>query len=151
VPEMKAIRYQAAGGVVIHSGHVHGLQRPSRDEIRLPKGHLKKGESPQEAALREVREESGYADLAIVDDLGEQTVAFDLEEAHVVRDECYFLMRLGGPRQVDREPQEDQFIPQWMDPQAALEALTFEAEKEWLRRALESEGRADGTPNDGRG
>ena len=46
------------------------LERPARGEVRLPKGHVEPGEAPREAALREVREEAGYADLEIVADLG---------------------------------------------------------------------------------
>ena len=55
--------YAAGGGVVVHDGRVLVLRRYSRDEIRLPKGHVDPGETVQEAALREVREESGYAGL----------------------------------------------------------------------------------------
>ena len=59
---MRAIRYQAAGGVVVDDDQVLVLLRPSRDEIRLPKGHVERGESARQPAMREVREESGYAD-----------------------------------------------------------------------------------------
>jgi len=67
---MRHVTYVAAGGVVIHEGQVLLLDRPGRGEVRLPKGHVEPGEEPAEAALREVREEAGYADLAILADLG---------------------------------------------------------------------------------
>jgi ADP-ribose pyrophosphatase YjhB (NUDIX family) len=38
------------------------LIRPSRDEVRLPKGHVEAGETLRAAALREVAEETGYDD-----------------------------------------------------------------------------------------
>jgi 8-oxo-dGTP pyrophosphatase MutT (NUDIX family) len=166
---MRAIRYDAAGGVVIttqvdqadpvasdgqsdpgdrvrldrplRSPHrVLVLRRPSRGEVRLPKGHVEKGESPQEAALREVAEESGYTDLEILSDLGHQTVEFDYKGVHVVRDERYFLMHLRSHRQIERHAGEhvrgeSQFIPDWLDWDQALSELTFEAEREWVRRA----------------
>jgi len=53
---MRAVRYTAAGGVVVDAERVLVLRRPSRDEVRLPKGHIEKGESAQETALREVME-----------------------------------------------------------------------------------------------
>ncbi len=48
----------SAGGVVWHKGRVLVL-RNFRGEYIFPKGHLKAGETPDEAALREVMEESG--------------------------------------------------------------------------------------------
>ena len=135
---MRAIRYQAAGGVVVDGDKVLVLRRPSRDEVRLPKGHVKKGESRVEAALREVTEESGYADLEVVADLGRQVVEFDYQDAHIVRDEHYFLVRLQSERQVEREEPEFQFVPDWVDWNQALSELTYEPEREWLRRAHEA-------------
>jgi len=139
---MRAVRYSAAGGVVVDGGRVLVLHRPSRGEVRLPKGHIELGESPQSAALREVSEESGYADLEIVADLGTQRVEFDYRDAHVVRDEHYFLMRTTqgrphGPQAVQQSG-ERQFIPNWMSWDQALAQLTFAAEREWVRRAREA-------------
>jgi 8-oxo-dGTP pyrophosphatase MutT (NUDIX family) len=132
---MRAIRYQAAGGVVVDGDQVLVLRRPSRDEVRLPKGHMKKGESRAETALREVTEETGYAELEVEADLGHQVVEYDYAGAHVIRDEYYFRMRLRGDRQVEREEGELQFIPTWVSWDEALSHLTFEAEREWARRA----------------
>ena len=38
-------RYNAAGGVVIHEGRMLLLDRSTRNEMRLPKGHVEAGES----------------------------------------------------------------------------------------------------------
>lgn len=137
---MRAIRYTAAGGVVVSplrggAERVLILRRPSRDEVRLPKGHIEKGESARETALREVAEESGYADLGIIADLGHQMVEFDYKGTHVIRDERYFLMHLGSARRIERQDKELQFIPVWLSWDEALKELTFEAEREWVRRA----------------
>ena len=141
---MRAIRYQAAGGVVVDAHRVLILRRPSRDEVRLPKGHIEKGESAQETALREVAEESGYGDVEILADLGHQTVEFGYRDAHVIRDEHYFLMALYGSQQAEREKKELQFIPDWLDWDEALSALTFEVEQEWVRRAREAHAQQAG-------
>ena len=132
---MRAIRYQAAGGIVVDGERVLILRRPSRDEVRLPKGHVEKGESARDTALREVAEESGYADLETLADLGHQTVEFDFNDVHVIRDERYFLMRPRSLHRAERKPRELQFIPKWLDWDEALSALSFEAEREWVRRA----------------
>ena len=143
---MRAIRYQAAGGVVVDGDKVLVLRRPSRDEVRLPKGHVKKGESRVEAALREVTEESGYADLEVVAGLGHQVVEFDYQDVHVVGDEYYFLMRLQSGRQAEREEGEFQFIPDWLHSDKALSVLTYQAEREWVLRARQEESHASLQP-----
>jgi 8-oxo-dGTP pyrophosphatase MutT (NUDIX family) len=134
---MRAIRYQAAGGVVVDAGQVLVLRRDSRDEMRLPKGHIEPGESAQETALREVQEESGYGRLEVLADLGHQTVEFDYRGTHVVRDEHYFLMGLCGSR-ADRHKPEKQFRPEWLNCEQALNVLSYQAEREWVRRAKDA-------------
>ncbi len=134
---MQQVYFQAAGGVVMHQGKVLLLDRPSRGEVRLPKGHIEEGETPSQAALREVSEEAGYAHLEIVVSLGTQQVQFERPQRQITRDEHYFLMRLRDEAQVERAEQELQFIPLWAVPAEALERLTFEVEREVVRRALD--------------
>lgn len=131
----RLVRYQAAGGVVVDGDRVLVLHRPGRGEVRLPKGHVDPGETPRAAALREVSEESGYADLEIVADLGTQIVEFDWDGRHYIRDEHYFLMCLRSGRCLTREHYDEyQFIPDWVTWDEAITLLTFEAEREWVRR-----------------
>jgi 8-oxo-dGTP diphosphatase len=49
----------AAGGVVLREGRVAVVHRPRYDDWSLPKGKLDRGEGWEEAALREVQEETG--------------------------------------------------------------------------------------------
>jgi len=139
------VRYAAAGGVVVSGDRVLALRRPSRGEVRLPKGHVELGEDVQAAALRETREESGYADLVLKADLGTQVVEFDYEGRHVVRTERYFLMALAESPRGSPTDGEEQFKTVWLTWDEALAALTFEAEREWVRRAwLASGGNVEG-------
>ena len=57
----------AAGGVVITDGKIVSITR--HDIPDLPKGHIEKGESPEQAALREVEEETGIGKLHIIKEL----------------------------------------------------------------------------------
>jgi 8-oxo-dGTP diphosphatase len=50
---------EAAGGVVERDGLIAVVHRPRYDDWSLPKGKLDPGESFEQAALREVEEETG--------------------------------------------------------------------------------------------
>ncbi len=130
-------QYETGGGVVIHQQQMLLLYRPSRQEIRLPKGHIDPGETAAETALRETTEESGYSDLVIVVDLGSQRVEFDHAGLHYIRMETYFLMALRSEAQIER-PAEDQqqFQVVWLPLAEAVTALTYEAEKTVARKAV---------------
>ncbi len=132
-------RYSAAGGLVIHAGNMLLLDRPSRQEIRLPKGHIDPGETPEVTALRETAEESGYNDLVILTDLGSQTVEFEHENRHVIRTEFYFLMRLVSERQILRSPHDAaQFQVRWAPMEQAVDLLTYPPEKFVARKAIDA-------------
>jgi 8-oxo-dGTP pyrophosphatase MutT (NUDIX family) len=142
--------YASAGGVIVGSSgeDVLLLLRPDRlgpdgrPEVRLPKGHIEPGESRSQAALREVHEETGLSNLEILADLGHQTVEFDWQGCHYVRDESCFLLAIGDPpaSQIGSpfkgtDHPEKQFERLWLTWEEALARLTFVAEREWVQRA----------------
>ena len=133
--EYSQIYYQAAGSVVVHEGKVLVLERPGRGEVRLPKGHVEPGEDAGETARRETGEESGYVSLEIVADLGTQRHSFfnAYKNALVTRDNHFYLMQLTDAA---RQPGELQFTPAWLTPEEAEAKLTFEEEREFMRRAI---------------
>lgn len=135
----KIRRYSAAGGVVIHEEKMLLLERPRRQEVRLPKGHIDPGETPEETALREVTEESGYRDLKIVADLGSQVVEFEDDRKQVIRTEYYFLMQLVSDQQAPRSPEDtEQFHVQWAPLAQAIDLLTYVAEQTVARKAIQA-------------
>src|SRR5213078_3990446 len=50
---------RAAGGVVVRDGRIAVVHRPRYDDWSLPKGKLDPGETWEQAALREIEEETG--------------------------------------------------------------------------------------------
>ncbi len=137
--DMPLVRYSVAGGVVIHDGQILLLDRFSREEMRLPKGHVEAGETAEETALREVCEETGYADLRVLAELGSQQVEFvdPYKQRRVSRHDTYFLLGLASQAQVERGESGHKFVPIWVPLDQAAQRLTFEAEREFLRRALD--------------
>ena len=134
---MSLRQYAAAGGVVIDHGEMLLLDRPSRNEVRLPKGHIEPHGDPEETALREVQEETGLADLAIAGDLGERIVEFDYRGDRYRRTERYYLMRKTGDRIVPRSIKDEaDFHPLWVPMTQAAAPLTYAAEREVAEQAV---------------
>jgi 8-oxo-dGTP pyrophosphatase MutT (NUDIX family) len=118
-------RVEAAGGVVVRDGRVALVHRPRYDDWTLPKGKLDPGESFEEAALREVEEETGL-------------------RCRLVRELPATEYRVGARRKVVRywlmEPEaEAAFVPndetddlRWLARDEALRQLTYERDREVL-------------------
>jgi 8-oxo-dGTP pyrophosphatase MutT (NUDIX family) len=91
-PKLPVRREVSAGGLVYRRRDDGGLEfvliRPKgADTWALPKGHIEKGESAEEAAVREVREETGL-EVGHIEPLGDVSYVFswrDQPQASLVR------------------------------------------------------------------
>lgn len=81
----------AAGGVVIVDNKFVAIERNGIPD--LPKGHIEKGESPEEAALREVEEETGITDLEIIKELPATWHCYLLNDQWTVKKNSWYLMK----------------------------------------------------------
>jgi len=62
---------RCAGGIVLGDRGTLALVRTNKGAgWTFPKGHIDEGESDEEAARREIMEETGLTDLELIDDLG---------------------------------------------------------------------------------
>jgi 8-oxo-dGTP pyrophosphatase MutT (NUDIX family) len=132
------VREVSAGGVVVHEGQVLVIV-PSRRAadgshvLGLPKGHLDDGETILEAAIREVREETGV-EVDLVQELGEVRYWYVRDRRKVAKSVHFFLFgyRGGDPADHDDEVLE----ARWMDLMEAQKALSYAGERQMVKRAL---------------
>jgi 8-oxo-dGTP diphosphatase len=114
---------EAAGGVIIRDGSVLLVHRPRHQDWSLPKGKLEPGETWEEAALREVEEETGLG-CTLGEEVG-RTHYFVEEESKEVR---YFRMSAEGEARAQNEVDEVRWVP--LGEAGAL--LTHEHDRELL-------------------
>ena len=97
---------RAAGGIVVRDGSVLLVHRPKYDDWSFPKGKLEGDESWEEAAVREVEEETGLR--CEVGDLVGSTRYFVLHGPKEVR---YYRMAAAGEAHAQNEVDEVRWAP----------------------------------------
>lgn len=114
--------------IVIVPAHKGG----HRERLALPKGHLDGDETELEAAVREVREETGV-EAEPVGKLGEIEYTYDRRGRPVHKRVGFYLLQYrSGELSHDHEIE----AVRWMPLAEAVDALTHSGEREMARRAL---------------
>jgi 8-oxo-dGTP pyrophosphatase MutT (NUDIX family) len=120
---------EAAGGVVLQNGRVAVVHRPRYDDWTLPKGKLDAGETFEQAALREVWEETGLR-CRLVRELPSVEYAVR-DRPKLVR---YWLMAVESDPGFEPNDEVDEL--RWLSPADAAELLTYDRDKGVLEAAV---------------
>jgi 8-oxo-dGTP diphosphatase len=120
-PEVKA-----AGGLVRRDGRIAVVHRPRYDDWSLPKGKLDPGETWEEAALREVREETGF-ECSLGRELSSTRYHDRKGRSKLVR---YWLMDVVRG---EFTPNDETDELRWLTPAEAAPLLTYPRDKELVQ------------------
>lgn len=128
----------SAGGVVVRGDDVVVIVPTRRSAngnkvLALPKGHVDPGETPPQAAQREVREEAGV-EAALVDQLGEVRYWYQRDGRRIPKLVTFFLFEYvsGDVADHDHEVEEARWVPLAQ----ATRDLTYKGEREMAGRAV---------------
>jgi 8-oxo-dGTP pyrophosphatase MutT (NUDIX family) len=104
--------------------------------LALPKGHADPGETAAEAARRELREEAGV-EGELDDKLGDVRYFYWRGGRRILKVVSFFRFRYAGGDVADHDHEVE--VARWMPLAEAAEALSYEGEREMVRKALSSQ------------
>ena len=133
-----AKREFSAGGIVVKRERERLkvlLIKDGYGKWTWPKGNIEKGESSEDAALRETREETGLKKLRIIEKLNKIDYFYRLQGALIFKTVCLFLMETGGNEPFKIQTSEIQDA-KWFTPEEALKVVAYKGAKEILKKAI---------------
>lgn len=133
-----AKREFSAGGIVVkrERGRLKVLLiKDGYGRWTWPKGNIGKGESSEDAALRETREETGLKKLQIIEEIDKINYFYHFHGDLIFKTVYLFLMEAKGREKFKIQASEIQDA-KWFTPEEALETVAYKGAKEILKKAL---------------
>jgi 8-oxo-dGTP pyrophosphatase MutT (NUDIX family) len=134
---------RSAGGVVasgVGAGLRIAVMRSTYNTWVLPKGQIEPGETPEQAAQREIGEEIGLTELESRGHLGWSEHRFEREGVGFCKRVEWFLFTAPEGSALHARLEENVLDCGWFSPEQAIQLLSHPNQRRVLRRALASLG-----------
>lgn len=130
----RAERHHSAGGLVVGESGVLLISTREGSRWQLPKGHLEAGEGPEQAAVREVREETGVTGRIVSPLPGIDYFFVEQRERRIHKHVDFFLLRYESGDPTGYDPREVSGAA-WFSWEEALARLSFPSERRVVEAA----------------
>ncbi|EHY89644.1 NUDIX hydrolase [Saccharomonospora azurea] len=146
---LTTVNETSAGGLVVdpqrrHAVLIGRLDRHGRLLWSLPKGHIEDGETTEQTAVREVKEETGIS-AHVLRELGTIDYWFVAERRRVHKTVHHFLLEADGGELSDEDVEVTEVA--WVPLDELESRLAYSDERKLVRRArelFEKDARTDG-------
>jgi len=141
---MRTERQHSAGGLVVEAGQILLISTRSGRRWQLPKGHIEVGETPEQAAVREIREETGVTGRIIAPLPGVEYWYVERGQARIHKTVDYFLLDYLHGTTEDFDASEVSGAS-WFSWDEGISRLSFDNERQVVSvaRELRERGRVD--------
>ena len=113
------------------------FNRGGKLEWCIPKGHLEQDETSEQAAIREVFEETGL-EAQIIQHLGEVNYQFIQDGSKISKMvHVYLMQQTGGELSFDKDPHKEASELEWVQVSELLARLSHGNEKRIAKLAIE--------------
>jgi 8-oxo-dGTP pyrophosphatase MutT (NUDIX family) len=133
---MKTEHHRSAGGLVVQGSRILLISTQSGRRWQLPKGHIEAGETPEQTAVREVREETGVTGRVVAPLPGVEYWFIERGQRRVHKRVDYFLLDYVSGDPADFDATEVSGAG-WFSWDEGIAKLTFENERKVVLEARE--------------
>jgi len=129
---------KSAGAIVFNNGSILLLQHAHGDHWAYPKGHINANETEEQAAIREVKEETGI-DIELLPSFKEtESYFFTMRGKKVHKDVTVFA---ANAKNTHITPQAKEIrAAEWVPAAEAVKRATYEKTKEIIKKAITFHG-----------